>query len=126
MSDTVIRASAETVTLGIPGRALCSVRGNHFVTDDPDHPLYGGPGEEPSSIELFVSGITSCAVLLVERVARAKDIALPYVHAAMSVVRDTAAASDGPPVLQSAHLTFTFRGVTREQAGLLVEAFKGR
>ena len=119
-------ARAETRTLGISGRALCSVRGNQFITDDPDHALYGGPGDAPGSIELFLAGVTSCAVLLVERIARAKSIAVPYLHAAMEATRDPNVTRPGPPVLDSARLVFTFRGVSREEAGLLVSTFQAR
>lgn len=124
--ENIFTAQAETVSSGIQGRALVSVRTNHFVSDDPDLPAYGGPGEAPNAAELFLSGITSCAVLMVERIARADGLPLERTHAEMEASRDTQAEREGPPVFDSARLTFTFSGLTREQAGQLVETFKGR
>lgn len=117
---------AETASSGMPGRAICRIGTNNFFVDDYAFPPYNGPGEEPGAAELFLSGVTTCAVLMVERIARAEGIPLTHVRASMEGSRDPDRPSTGPPVLDSARLTFTFRGLTREQAGELVETFKGR
>ena len=126
MNDRYFTAQAETHSSGTRGRALNKVRTNHFVIDDPALPAYGGPGEAPNAAEYFLSGITGCAVLIIERLAREGELPLTRVHAAMEATRDTEAERPGPPVFDSARLTFTFAGLTREQAGQLVETFKGR
>jgi uncharacterized OsmC-like protein len=118
--------SAETSSSGMPGRALGRVRTNNFVVDDYGFAPYNGPGEEPGAAELFLSGITACAVLMVERIARTEGVPLEHVRAVMEGSRDPDAQRPGPPTLDSAHLRFEFRGLTTEQAGQLVEAFKGR
>ncbi len=118
--------SAETSSSGMPGRALGRVRTNNFVVDDYGFPPYNGPGEEPGAAELFLSGVTACAVLMVERIARTDGIPLEHVRAEMTGSRDPDANRPGPPTFDSARLTFEFTGLTTEQAGLLVEAFKGR
>jgi hypothetical protein len=43
----------------------------------------------------------------------------------MEATRDPTSPSQ-PPVLDSAKLTFVFQGMTNEEAGNLVETFKGR
>jgi len=101
------------------------VRSNHVVTDDPATPPYGGPGEAPSSLELFLSGIVSCAVLMLERIAHAEGRTLGPLRAEMDATRDPKSPGQ-PPVLDSARLTFVFTGMSREEAGQLVETFKGR
>ena len=121
----VITGRAACYSSGTPGRAIVQIRSNHIVTDDPATPHYGGPGEAPSSLELFLSGITSCAVLMLERIARAEGRTLGPVRAEMEATRDPDSKAQ-PPVLDSARLTFVFRGLTREEAGQLVETFKGR
>ena len=63
---------------------------------------------------------------MVERIARTEGVPLEHVRAVMDGSRDPDAARDGPPTFDSARLTFEFRGLTTEQAGQLVEAFKGR
>jgi uncharacterized OsmC-like protein len=117
--------TAETVSSGAQGRAIASIRTNHFVVDDPAGAT-GGPGEAPSAAELFLSGVTACAVLMLERLARAGDLPLEHVHAEMTADREPDTARDGIAVFEHARLSLTLRGLTQEQAGQLVEVFKGR
>jgi uncharacterized OsmC-like protein len=117
---------AETASSGIPGRALGRVRTNNFVVDDYAFPPYNGPGEEPGAAELFLSGVTACAVLMLERIARTDGLPLQHVTARMEASRDPDAQRPGPPTFDRARLSLAFRGLTREQAGQLVETFKGR
>jgi uncharacterized OsmC-like protein len=116
---------AETASTGIPGRAISRVRNNNFLVDDYPFPPYNGPGEEPGAGELFLAGVTTCAVLMVNRIARSQKLPMTSVRATMEGSRDTE-SPEQPPVLQSAHITFEFAGLTREQAGSLVETFKGK
>jgi uncharacterized OsmC-like protein len=121
----LISGGAACYSSGTPGRAIVQVRSNHLVTDDPATPLYKGPGEAPSSLELFLSGIVSCAVLMLERIARSDGRTLGPIRAEMEATRDPDSPGQ-PPVLDSARLTFVFTGMSREEAGQLVETFKGR
>jgi uncharacterized OsmC-like protein len=127
MPAELITGSAACYSSATPGRAIVQIRDNHLVTDDPSQPssYYQGPGEAPGSLELFLGGIVSCAVLMLERIARAEGRELGPVRAEMEATRDPTAPSQ-PPVLDSAKLTFVFQGLTDEEAGNLVETFKGR
>lgn len=127
MASEVITGSAACYSSATPGRAIVQIRHNHLVTDDPSEPAgyYHGPGESPGSLELFLGGIVSCAVLMLERIARSEGRTLGPIRAEMEATRDPTSPSQ-PPVLDSAKLTFVFRGLTAEEAGHLVETFKGR
>jgi uncharacterized OsmC-like protein len=127
VSTDVIRGGAACYSSGTPGRAIVQIRQNHLVTDDPSQPAsyYQGPGEAPGSLELFLGGIVSCAVLMLERIARSESRTLGPVRAEMEATRDPASTSQ-PPVLDTAKLTFVFQGMTSEEAGHLVETFKNR
>lgn len=116
---------AETASSGMRGRAVARIRSNNFLVDDYAMPPYNGPGEEPGAAELFLAGITTCAVLMLERLAREEGLPLTHVHASMEGSRDTE-SREQPPRLDRARLSLTFRGLTREQAGHLVELFKSR
>jgi uncharacterized OsmC-like protein len=126
-TSDVIRGSAACYSTATPGRAVVQIRQNHVVTDDPSEPssYYQGPGEAPGSLELFLGGIVSCAVLMLERIARSDGRSLGPVRAEMEATRDPASTGQ-PPVLDSARLTFVFQGMTNEEAGNLVETFKSR
>jgi uncharacterized OsmC-like protein len=127
VSGDLIRGSAACYSSATPGRAVVQIRHNHLVTDDPSEPssYYHGPGEAPGSLELFLGGIVSCAVLMLERIARSEGRALGPIRAEMEATRDPTSTSQ-PPVLDSAKLVFVFQGVTDEEAGHLVETFKRR
>jgi hypothetical protein len=62
---------------------------------------------------------------MLERIARAEGREIGPLRAEMEATRDPTSTSQ-PPVLDSARLTFVFKGLTREQAGELVDTFKGR
>jgi uncharacterized OsmC-like protein len=127
VASELIRGSAACYSSRTAGRAVVQIRSNHLVTDDPSEPAsyYQGPGEAPGALELFLGGIVSCAVLMLERIARAEGREIGPLRAEMEATRDPTSTSQ-PPVLDSARLTFVFQGLTREQAGELVETFKGR
>jgi len=127
VATDVIRSEAACYSSGTPGRAIVQIKSNHIVTDDPSEPstYYNGPGEAPGSLELFLGGIVSCAVLMLERIARSEGRALGPIRAEMEATRDPTSTSQ-PPVLDTAKLTFIFQGLTSEEAGNLVETFKGR
>ena len=127
MGDDLIRGGATCYSSGTAGRAIVQIRQNHLVTDDPSEPssYYHGPGEAPGSLELFLGGIVSCAVLMLERIARSEGRTLGPIRAEMEATRDPNSTSQ-PPVLDSARLTFIFQGMSSEEAGHLVETFKGR
>jgi uncharacterized OsmC-like protein len=127
VTTDLITGSAACYSSATPGRAIIQIRDNHLVTDDPSEPrsYYQGPGEAPGSLELFLGGVVSCAVLMLERIARSEGRTLGPIRAEMEATRDPTSASQ-PPVLDTAKLTFVFQDMTSEEAGNLVETFKRR
>lgn len=120
-ADYVVRAEA-TATFG---RVLLSARDQHLVVDGPAQ--NGCPGEALTPAELFLGGVTTCAVELVQVLARQQGVELAGLEAEMSGVIDRAhEVRDDVTVFRSAALRFVFRGVGDEDAARLVEQFKGR
>ena len=70
-ANLTLAYAASTNSSGIEGRAICNARTNHWVSDD-------GGGDAVYSGELFLSGIPSCAVNMVERLARTDNIVLEW------------------------------------------------
>jgi hypothetical protein len=61
MDDRSLTAEVQTYSGGTPGRALRSARTHPCVIDD--LASHGGPGEAINAAELFLSGLTGCAVM---------------------------------------------------------------
>ena len=127
-TDGIYTAKAQTSTLGSKGRNVTRVRDRNFLVDDPNTPEYdNGPGEELGAAELFVAGITTCATLMIERIARAESISYEHVTVTMEGTRDMRAKREpGPQALDSARLMFVYRGVSEETAAYLTDAFQNR
>lgn len=107
------------------GRVLLSARDQHMVVDGPVQ--NGCPGEALTPAELFLGGVATCAVELVQVIAGQMGIDLRGVTAEMAGTIDRGhKVRQDVTVFGSAELRFTLRGVGDEDASALVEAFKGR
>ena len=117
---------AETYSSQTAGRAIQKVRANHFVIDDPEFEPYNGPGDAPSASEYFLSGITGCGVLMIERIARSEDISLKKVRVQMKAKLNPDIERKSFTVFDEAHMHFSFSGINNEQASRLVHIFKSK
>jgi uncharacterized OsmC-like protein len=124
MADRYIEPRVTTVSTGIPGRHIWSARHNHVIIDD--SASHDGPGDAPGAGELFLAGITGCATLMMERLARAAKAPLKRVEVSMHGVIDTEAKREGPAVFESARLEFVMAGIPEAQAREFVETYKRR
>lgn len=117
--------SVEARSTDVFGRVLCDCREHHFVVDGPVH--NGCPGEEVTPAELFLAGIASCGVELVQVFAREEELALGRV-----TVDIAGEIEPGNPVradvtvFNRVRLRFELEGVTGDEAEQLVTRFKGR
>ena len=107
------------------GRVLCAARDQHFVVDGPVQ--NGCPGEAVTPAEIFLAGVATCGVELLQVIARAESIPLRSVSAQIEgwIDRDHPVRPD-VMVFNGARLKLSFDGVTRAQAVDLVEKFKSR
>ena len=107
------------------GRVLCSAREHHFVIDGPVQ--NGCPGEELTPAEAFLAGIAACSVELISVFAKAEDVPLQSVKAAIEgdLDRDNPVRAD-VTVFNRVGLRIELEGVDGGRAEQLVERFKGR
>ena len=124
MAERYLTGEVKAHSTGIPGRHILSARHNHLIFDDTAG--HGGPGEAINALELFLAGITGCATMMMERIARAENVPLRRVGVAMDATIDTEATHHGPPVLASARMRFTMAGVPEDKAREMVEVYKRR
>ena len=126
MSESDIRQYQATASSSDTfGRVICGVRNHHFVIDGPEQ--NGCPGEEVTPAELFLSAVASCGVELIQVLAKSSSIPLEKI-----TVRIQGRMDRSKPVradvslFNSVRLDFQMTGVTEQDAGQLVEKFKGR
>jgi uncharacterized OsmC-like protein len=107
------------------GRVVVDARDQHLVVDGPVQ--NGCPGEAITPAELFLAGVASCGVELVQVIARERNVRLRSVAASIrgAIDRDHPARTD-LAVFNTVQLHFDLRGVDDEGASALVQAFKAR
>ena len=107
------------------GRVQCAVRSHHFIVDGPVQ--NGAPGEEVTPAEMFLTGVASCGVELVQSFAKAENLPLKSIRVGIEGMMDR-----GNPVRQdvtvfnSVRIQFDLAGVTPDQGRTLIDRFKGR
>ena len=114
MSEQYIVNAVRSYSSGTVGRSLNTVGHHHFVIDSPTL------GEEITSGDAFLAGISSCGVNLTERVA--EELGVPVRRTTVSIegLRNRQNSS----VFEKIILRFHFEGPTREQAALLVGRYQ--
>jgi uncharacterized OsmC-like protein len=107
------------------GRVLWSCRDQHFVADGPVQ--NGCPGEAVTPAELFLAGVATCGVELLQVIARAEEVVLGNVRARISgaIDRERPVRED-LTVFTSVRLDLELEGVGQGEAERLVELFKRR
>jgi uncharacterized OsmC-like protein len=101
---------------GTVGRSLNTVGHHHFVIDSPTL------GEEITSGDAFLAGISSCGVNLVEGAAKETGVALHRTEVTIDGVR----LRDKPSDFEAINLRFVLTGPSQEQAEALVQRYKDR
>lgn len=116
---------ARAASTDLFGRVLCSARNHHFVVDGPVQ--NGCPGEELTPAEIFLSGVASCGVELVQVLAKSSGIPLKGIAVTIKGMMDRSRpVRPDVSLFNSVRLEFRMTGVTNEGAKQLVETFKGR
>ena len=93
------------------GRLICSSRHHHFVVDGPAQ--NGCPGEALTPPEIFLAGVITCGVELVQVFARDKNLSLRSATGIISAVLDRSnQARSDVTLFNSVRLDFTLTGVS--------------
>ena len=126
MAQSDIREyEARAASTDLFGRVLCSARNHHFVVDGPAQ--NGCPGEEVTPAEIFLAGVASCGVELVQVLAKSAGIGLKGIAVRIQGLMDRSKPVRADVSLfNSVRLEFQMRGVNESDARQLVESFKGR
>jgi uncharacterized OsmC-like protein len=112
MSELSLAYKVRSYSTGTLGRAICNARNHHFVADD-------SGGEEVGAGELFLSGISACAVNMVE-------IPLQWMDVGIEAYRDPKKAPGERTVYEQIRVHFEMWGLQDDQAQKLVATWKRR
>jgi uncharacterized OsmC-like protein len=119
MGELTLAYKARSYSTGTLGRAICNARTHHWVADD-------AGGEEIGAGELFFSGISACAVNMVERLANADHIPLDWMDVSVEAYRDPDKPQADLTLYDAIRIHFEMWGVADEHAEGLVETWKRR
>jgi uncharacterized OsmC-like protein len=107
------------------GRVLVNARDQHLVVDGPA--ANGCPGEAITPAELFLSGVASCGVELIQVLAKQQQVPLASVRVAIEATQDPSApVRPDVNLFNSVRVKIELGGVSDEQGRDLVERFKRR
>ena len=119
MGELNLAYKVRSYSTGTLGRAICNTRTHHFVADD-------AGGEEVGAGELFLSGISACAVNMVERIAKTDQWPLQWMDVGVEAYRDPGKAPQELTVYDAIRVHFEMWGVTDANAQKLVDIWKQR
>ncbi|MFQ5692391.1 MAG: OsmC family protein [Nitrospinota bacterium] len=132
MSDVKMATVRAASRLAGPGRAICEVRGHHYILDAP--PLIEGPNEEVNPVEAMIAPLAACAVLFLEYLSRTMGVPLEEIRAEAEGDFDPRGVKgeggEGADAALAA-LRLTYRvtpaaGADRAGVDRLIEAFRAR
>jgi uncharacterized OsmC-like protein len=124
-SGTTRHYAANARSTDTLGRVLCSARNHHFIIDGPAQA--GFPGEALGPGEVFLAGIASCGVELVQALARDQKLPLKSVKVDITGMMDRAnPVRTDVSLFNAIELQFELGGVTQAEGESLIERFKGR
>lgn len=125
MTTTIREYAVNARSTDTLGRVLCSARNHQFIVDGPVQ--NGCPGEELTPPELFLSAVASCAVELVEVIARDEGSTIGSVRVAVDGKVDRGhQPREDVTVFNAVQMRFTVSGTDGATAARLVEGFRRR
>ncbi len=126
MSTQLATASVTSRLSGLPGRAIVTARGHHYVVDSP--PPLGGPNEEINPIDVLLSALATCGTFVCETAAVEMDVPLDAASVTAAGDFDPRGVCGEPvdPRMQAFRVRLALSGPTEAQAEALAEAFRAR
>ena len=117
MSSDVKIDEVHSYSSGTIGRALNTARDVTYPIDSSTR-----PGDVPTTIESFLSGISACGVTLIELQAQEEGVPIERLEVTIQGVRGAANMTN----FQAINMRFDFTGLDQPEAERLVEIYRGR
>ena len=110
--------SVRSSSSGTIGRAVSQARGQRLVLDSSARPQEDGL----TNSEVFLAGISSCGVTLIEGYAQEKGVPMKRMDVTIEGVR----TAEEPTRFASISMRFEIAGTSQAQAEHLVEIYRSR
>lgn len=126
MSTLLATATASSRLSGVPGRAIVSARGHHFIVDSPAS--LGGPNEEINPLDVLLAALSTCGTFVCETAASEQGIPLQGIAVDVAGDFDPRGICGDPvdPSIQALRVRLNLTGPSQEQGEALAEAFRHR
>ena len=119
MAELASAYKVHSYSTGTLGRAICNARTHHWVADN-------SGGEAVGAGELFLSGISACAVNMVENIAHAEQIPLDWMDVSVESFRDPNKTPGNISLYDDIRIHFQMWGVDDDEGQQLVDTWKRR
>jgi len=119
MAELSLAYSVRSYSSGTFGRSICNARNHHWIADD-------SGGEELGAGEFFLSGISACAINMVERLAREDEMPLDWMDVSVKAYRDPDKEPGERTVYDDIEIHFKMWGVSDADGETLVDIWKRR
>ena len=119
MTSLDLAYKVRSYSSGTPGRSICNARNHHWIADDPG-------GDEIGAGELFLSGISACAVNMIERVANEEEMPLDWMDVSVEAYRDPDAEPAELTLYADIRVHLQMWGVSDDDGQRLVDIWKQR
>lgn len=117
MSEKEFRTfKARSYSSGTLGRVICNSRNHHFIADEYE-------GDEVTAGEYFLTGLTACAVNMIERVAAESEITLHRLDVQAEGTYERNSGTQPCTLLCTLSMRFQFNGINEEAAQSLVTSY---
>ena len=126
MSAPLATSTATSRLSGVPGRAIVSARGHHFIVDSPTS--LGGPNEEINPLDVLFGALSTCGTFVCETAAMEEGIPLQGIAVDVAGDFDPRGLCGEPvdPSIQAIRVRLNLSGPSQEQGQFLAEAFRRR
>lgn len=119
VAELELAYAVRSYSSGTLGRAINNARNHHWIADDPG-------GDEIGAGELFLSGISACAVNMIERIANEEEIPLDWMDVGVEAYRDPDATPGERTVYDDIKIHLQMWGVADADGDNLVDIWKRR
>ena len=126
MSAPLATSAASSRLSGVPGRAIVSARGHHFIVDSPGS--LGGPNEEINPLDVILGALATCGTFVCETAALEEGIPLQGISVDVAGDFDPRGICGEPvdPSIQALRVRLNLTGPSQDQAEFLAESFRRR